>query len=492
MIVTFYSYKGGVGRTQLAVNLANYFCFYGSKKVLLIDWDLEAPGLHNFFSNFDEAKIKFGLIELLIEYVKQIRKGDIVNQKDLPFFDKKHIYNLTKSKNSGKVDFIPAGNYNQYYIEKVNEFDWFEFYEKLDGKVYIEFLKTKLKEHNYDYIFIDSRTGISDYSGICNIQMPELNVLVIAPTNQNFKGCLKVANSILESGYVKSGTFRNPYILPILSRLDRESDKADIWIDKFKSTFGFLIDFMNLFENNVDNYVLNTFLEYTKVFSIGENLLFTDSSKKVSVVYPLAKNYENIANYIEKIKKPSIDVFISYAWGNESENVVNNIFDGLKKYNANIIRDKINLGYKGGVNDFMNKIGRTGFIIIIISDKYLKSENCMYELVQIQKKGNSFNRIFPIVLSDADIYKPMNRLKYVKYWEDKIKDVNNALKDINDMSVIAEIQRELMNYREILNTFANILNILKDMNTLTPEMHKDNDFKILIESIDKLSGYNSN
>ena len=53
-IITFYSFKGGTGRTMVLVNTA---CLLAerqrnaAKGVLMIDWDLEAPGLHRYFRN---------------------------------------------------------------------------------------------------------------------------------------------------------------------------------------------------------------------------------------------------------------------------------------------------------------------------------------------------------------------------------------------------------------------------------------------------------
>lgn len=71
MIYTFYSYKGGVGRSMAMANIAQ--CFYTQgKRVIMIDWDLEAPGLEGyFFSNADrlsEIRTNLGLIDLLEEY----------------------------------------------------------------------------------------------------------------------------------------------------------------------------------------------------------------------------------------------------------------------------------------------------------------------------------------------------------------------------------------------------------------------------------------
>lgn len=50
-IVTFYSYKGGTGRSMALANFAWILAASG-KRVLAIDWDLEAPGLHRYFRPF--------------------------------------------------------------------------------------------------------------------------------------------------------------------------------------------------------------------------------------------------------------------------------------------------------------------------------------------------------------------------------------------------------------------------------------------------------
>ena len=69
-IVTFYSYKGGTGRTMALANVAWILASSGLK-VLVVDWDLESPGLHRYFQPFlDPAKITAtpGVIEMIREY----------------------------------------------------------------------------------------------------------------------------------------------------------------------------------------------------------------------------------------------------------------------------------------------------------------------------------------------------------------------------------------------------------------------------------------
>ena len=51
-IITFYSYKGGTGRSMALANVGYLLARQmepGSRGVLMIDWDLEAPGLHRYF-----------------------------------------------------------------------------------------------------------------------------------------------------------------------------------------------------------------------------------------------------------------------------------------------------------------------------------------------------------------------------------------------------------------------------------------------------------
>jgi MinD-like ATPase involved in chromosome partitioning or flagellar assembly len=70
-IVTFYSYKGGVGRTMALANIAILLA-RRRLRVLMVDWDLEAPGLHQYFP---EAKLNDrGLLELLCD-ASQMREG---------------------------------------------------------------------------------------------------------------------------------------------------------------------------------------------------------------------------------------------------------------------------------------------------------------------------------------------------------------------------------------------------------------------------------
>lgn len=177
-------------------------------------------------------------------------------------------------------------------------------------------------------------------------------------------------------------------------------------------------------------------------------------------------------------------VFISYAWGEEREEIVNQIDKALEARGIKIVRDKRDLGYKGFISKFMERIGQGNCVIVVISDKYLRSPNCMFELVEIADGKDFHNRIFPIVLSDANIYDPLKRIEYVKYWEKKRKELAKAMKTL-DPANLQGLREDMDLYDRIRDKISGLTSILKDMNTLTPDMHKESDFTQIYDGIER-------
>ena len=177
-------------------------------------------------------------------------------------------------------------------------------------------------------------------------------------------------------------------------------------------------------------------------------------------------------------------VYVSYAWGGESERIVNELDADLQTRGILVVRDKRDLGFKGMIRDFMQQIGRGHAIIVVISDKYLKSPNCMFELVEIAKNKDLYDRVFPIVLGDADIYNPVNRIKYIRHWEEKLKELDEAMRSISSAN-LQGMRDEIDSYDEIRDNISNLTFFLKDMNTLTPEMHENSNFASLINALEK-------
>lgn len=74
------------------------------------------------------------------------------------------------------------------------------------------------------------------------------------------------------------------------------------------------------------------------------------------------------------------DIFLSYSW--VDEHIANSIDSQFSYYGITLLRDVRDLKYKQSISDFMKKVRSTDNIIIIISENYLQSKNCMYEVLE--------------------------------------------------------------------------------------------------------------
>ncbi len=177
-------------------------------------------------------------------------------------------------------------------------------------------------------------------------------------------------------------------------------------------------------------------------------------------------------------------VFISYAWGDEREELVDKIDQALQSRGLKIIRDKRDLDYKGSIQEFMERIGQGDCVIVVISDKYLRSPNCMYELVEIAENKQFQNRIFPVIWNDANIYDPVKRIGYIKHWENKRAELAEAIKTL-DPANLQGIREEIDLYDRIRDKISGLTSILKDMNALTLQKLQEADFNILYNAIEE-------
>src|SRR3954462_4308077 len=79
--VTFYSFKGGVGRSMALINVAGILAGRGFR-VLVIDMDLEAPGLSFLVpgeSDSEQAASHLGFIDLLSDAIEHGEKSQLLD-----------------------------------------------------------------------------------------------------------------------------------------------------------------------------------------------------------------------------------------------------------------------------------------------------------------------------------------------------------------------------------------------------------------------------
>ncbi|GLX31038.1 hypothetical protein Slala02_68580 [Streptomyces lavendulae subsp. lavendulae] len=231
-IVTFYSYKGGTGRTMALANTAWILAANG-KRVLAVDWDLEAPGLHRFFHPFlDPSTLgaTTGVIDLISEYAwaatSPVQRAADWHKEYARI--QPHAVSLTPETHGwefpegGTLDFVSAGRQNREYSATVSTFDWDNFYDRLGGGLFFDALRADMKA-NYDYVLIDSRTGLSDIADICTVHLPDVLVDCFTLSDQSIDGAASVARQIDERF-----NDRGIKIYPVPMRIDEgEKEKAD-------------------------------------------------------------------------------------------------------------------------------------------------------------------------------------------------------------------------------------------------------------------------
>lgn len=268
-VITFYSYKGGTGRSMALSNVAWVLAAAG-KSVLLIDWDLEAPGLHRYFKPFlidHELSGSDGLMDVIDNYaceaIKPLESGQKLSADWwLPLADitdRVLSIDFEQFPPGGKIDLLPAGRQSPNYAVKVNAFNWQNFYDRLGGGGFLDGMMAGARS-NYDYVLIDSRTGVSDTAGICTAQMPDTLVVCFTYNNQSIKGSGAVAASararraelvLLKEQQTQAasekGVLRDtprPYrIFPIPMRVDgNESDRLALRQAFARGVFGDMID----------------------------------------------------------------------------------------------------------------------------------------------------------------------------------------------------------------------------------------------------------
>lgn len=176
------------------------------------------------------------------------------------------------------------------------------------------------------------------------------------------------------------------------------------------------------------------------------------------------------------------EIFISYAWGDESEAVADRLDEAFRARGVNIVRDKRDLGFKGRIQEFMERLGRGRCVILIVSGKYLKSRNCLFELLHVAKHGDFYERVFPVVLKDARIYDAEERLRYVRYWERKKRELDRAMKGVS-AEHMQGFREDIDLYAEIRRQLPRLTDILRDMNALSPETHGESGFEELFKAV---------
>jgi len=164
-------------------------------------------------------------------------------------------------------------------------------------------------------------------------------------------------------------------------------------------------------------------------------------------------------------------VFVSYAWGDETEEgrrrqrVVDDLCVALGAGGMTIRRDRDEMRPGDLISEFMDCLANGDFIVTVISDKYLQSEYCMYELFRIyrncaDKPDKFLRKVIPLILADAKLDRPAQRLQRARYWIDQKTELEQLIPDsmeavgtalYSKFRLIGEFARNTSDMLELLN-----------------------------------------
>lgn len=184
-VVSFYSYKGGVGRSVALMNTAQQLASSG-RKVLLLDLDLEAPGLHSACEAAWPKALKRnqpGFTDFFEKYLDRLEEPPAINRYISAPFGPNMLIQL-----------IPAGNLSKFneYSSKLLRINEHLLDPATSARELLLKVRDDLGKMGFDYLLIDSRTGHTDILGATTILLPHLVVFVSNLSQQSLQGTREV------------------------------------------------------------------------------------------------------------------------------------------------------------------------------------------------------------------------------------------------------------------------------------------------------------
>ena len=195
------------------------------RRVLLVDFDLEAPGVEAFLHPYGARKSK-GLVDFITDY-RAMHKAPHVSD---------YVYEAGPT--GAHLHLMPAGRRDDDYANRLNRIDWGQLYAEEDGYLLFEDLKAQWENFiSPDYVLIDSRTGHTDVAGICTRQLPDSVALLFRLDQQNLEGLQPVVRAIRgEAQGLRNKSIHLHFVPSNVPDIDDENGILDKQLGQFRNT----------------------------------------------------------------------------------------------------------------------------------------------------------------------------------------------------------------------------------------------------------------
>jgi internalin A len=205
-----------------------------------------------------------------------------------------------------------------------------------------------------------------------------------------------------------------------------------------------------------------------KDFAATGDLIQCRSSRKMIDARELIGEQRTVPDREEPRK-----VFVSYKHATESTALVDLIESTLRDHKITLLRDRNEVLYRDSFREFMERLGAGDAIVVVLSKAYLESPNCVFELTAIAEHRDLRKRVYPIVLSDANIHSAEGRLSYGAYWKQRADQLRAEM-------LVPGAEEDLRDYRRY-ERIAETLRTLGDMNALSA----DGSMQTLVKELEK-------
>jgi Mrp family chromosome partitioning ATPase len=483
-IITFYSYKGGTGRSMALANVAWILASQG-QRVLIMDWDLEAPGLHRYFHPFlldKDLTSTRGLIDLVWDFATEAMTPVLPEERKKGWHEE-HANILRYAiavrwrfrNEKGRIDLVPAGKQGSSYGSRVNSFNWQNFYERLGGGVFLEAVKEKMREH-YDYVLIDSRTGVSDTSGICTVQMPDMLVVFYTANTQSIDGASAVAASVHEqwapqtTDQRKSAASRERRIFPVMTRVELgEKEKLDLARTYARSKFDPVLDHVSMaaraeYWAGVETIyvpwyayeeVLATFgdkpNEPNSLLGSAERLTAFLTDGLVSKLDPpketdratVLQQFSRGTTSTVVAEQAAYDVYVSYSH-HDRDWVSGELLPNLQRAGLKTFVDIENLGPGDRWNEVLSQaLQQSRQVVAVMSPAWAQSEWTQQELrAAIESHGKNI-KVIPILLEPCEVPSALREVTYADLTDpsNRAEAMQRLLRSLGGQSKVVSSQR---------------------------------------------------
>lgn len=461
-VVTFYSYKGGVGRSFALANIGVLLARWGFR-VLCIDFDLEAPGLAHFFASVtqdapthDWLQKAPGLVELVTRYKKEpetpLAWRDYVRRLDHPSL--------------GGISLMTSGRADQTYSQRLRRLNWKTLYRLGLGSA-LERMFGELRDE-FDYVLIDARTGLTDFSGIIAAQLPDVLAFLFTANAQSLEGSVEVARRAAKARNGLALDRSRLLLLPIPARFETQFEHriAMAWRDRFATE---LAEFYRGWagpEDATARLIQATTIPYVPYWTFGERLSVVEEE----TADPLGINYslETIAallahrlgqtslmlesrdDYVAAARRiaadsgrPRTDVFLSYDHVNTF--AAEGMREALLKQGLSVFMDRHELpAGEPSEAALRSAIEGSDHMLVLIGDGTRERRWQEFEIRAFQRQAATDERprfIVPVLLDGTSPSAIPNLLRHTQFVTVSL-DFDSAARKVMDMLRPPQLESE--------------------------------------------------